>query len=161
MAAVRTTVHSFFAIGIRASCSQNIQGIHGVNFHAYGRHFNVCLLGEHNHQNANHIHFDRWHGTSYQPKWVFYHLFNPFCSMCWHLIKYFHHHSILGSKYPKSKAAYEKSNQLAEQWSKITNFVLETVSVPAIVLPKAIISFIIYYTTDAGPDAFELSVPVW
>lgn len=29
------------------------------------------------------------------------------------------------------------------------------------VLPKAILSYFSYFTTDAGPEAFELSIPMW
>lgn len=64
-------------------------------------------------------------------------------------------------KYPKSKAMYEKTNRFAEKFSQTLNFVLVHVSVPIYIIPKAIISLFIYYTTDAGPDAFELALPVW
>lgn len=56
---------------------------------------------------------------------------------------------------------YEKANQLAETWSKMIDFAIVHVSVPTIIFPKAIVSFFIYYTTEAGPDAFELPIPVW
>lgn len=68
---------------------------------------------------------------------------------------------ILGSKYPKSKTMYKKANQLAEQLSKLANFALVYVSVPVILFPKAIMSYFIYYTTDTGPSAFEVSFSVW
>lgn len=64
-------------------------------------------------------------------------------------------------EYPKSKAIYDRTNRFAEKWSRISNFILVYVSAPLYVFPKAIISYIIYYTTDAGPDAFGLPLPVW
>lgn len=56
---------------------------------------------------------------------------------------------------------YEKTNQFAEKFSQIFNFVLVNFSAPVYIFPKAIISFYMYYINDAGPDAFELALPVW
>ena len=35
------------------------------------------------------------------------------------------------------------------------------ISVPGFVLPKAIISFFLYFTTDSGNDSFLLPLPTW
>lgn len=68
---------------------------------------------------------------------------------------------MLGLKYPRSKAMYEKTNRLVEKISKFISFVIVYVSIPAFVLPKAIYCLFIYYTTDLGPDSFELPIPTW
>lgn len=67
----------------------------------------------------------------------------------------------IGLKYSKSKKMYEKTNRLVEKWCKIAYFVIVKMSVPGFILPKALVSLFIYYTTDSGPDAFELPIPVW
>lgn len=77
--------------------------------------------------------------------------------MCRHLFKYFEHPKILG----KSAAVYGKANRFAEKFSKIINFFLVRVTICLVLCPKAIVSFFVFYTTDAGPDAFELALPIW
>ena len=67
----------------------------------------------------------------------------------------------LGMKNPKSKIIYEKTNQLAEKLSTAVFFVIVKVSVPCIVFPKCIISYIVYFTTDLGADAFDSPLPMW
>lgn len=64
-------------------------------------------------------------------------------------------------KHSASRTMYAKTNNLSEKLSKIIYFLMVKVSVPGFVLPKAILSFFIYCTTDAGSDAFELSIPTW
>lgn len=56
---------------------------------------------------------------------------------------------------------YEKTNRLTEKISKIMLFAIVYVSVPGFVLPTGIYCFFKYFTTDLGPDAFELPIPVW
>ena len=55
---------------------------------------------------------------------------------------------------------YEKANQLADTITEIIQFGMVYVTVPAVVLPKAIICFYTYFTTDLGNDAFEMSFPL-
>lgn len=40
-------------------------------------------------------------------------------------------------------------------------YFMQFVAVPGFVLPKALWCFFLYYTTDLGPDAFELPFPTW
>lgn len=68
---------------------------------------------------------------------------------------------VLGLKYPKSKALYEKTNRQVELISKIIQFVVLYVSPPVLVLPNAIICLFMYFTTDLGNDAFNLPFPTW
>lgn len=68
---------------------------------------------------------------------------------------------ITGLHHPKSKKMYEKTNRLAEKCSKIICFLIMKMSIPGFVLPKAIFSYFRYFTTDAGPNAFELPILAW
>lgn len=70
-------------------------------------------------------------------------------------------HLKLGLKTPKSKAIFEKTNQLVEKYSKIGLFVIKNVIVPCFIFPKAIVSFFIYFTTNLGNDAFYLPASIW
>lgn len=45
--------------------------------------------------------------------------------------------------------------------SKVAYLVMVKLSGPAIFGPTALISYYRYFTTDLGPDAFELPMPVW
>lgn len=60
-----------------------------------------------------------------------------------------------------SKAIYVEVNDRIEKWSQIVHFVLVNVSIPFLILPKYLVSFYLYYTTDMGNDAFELPLPMW
>lgn len=66
-----------------------------------------------------------------------------------------------GSKYPASNKLYEKTNRQIEMISKVAYFALIYVSVPAIILPKSLLCFYVYFSSDLGPESFELSVPAW
>lgn len=68
---------------------------------------------------------------------------------------------LLGFKYTELKQLYEKTNRQIEHVSKITHFVMVKISVPVIVLPKALLCYFLYFTTDLGANAFELSIPTW
>lgn len=46
-------------------------------------------------------------------------------------------------------------------WIKFLNFLILKTTPIFIVVPKLIASYILYYTTDAGSEAFELPTPVW
>lgn len=67
----------------------------------------------------------------------------------------------LGIKCATSKQIYEKTNKLTEKLSEIVYLFYAKVAIPGFVLPKAIVCFFVYFTTDRGPDAFELSLPFW
>lgn len=60
-----------------------------------------------------------------------------------------------------SKVILEKTNEFVEKYSKIGMFFMEYGVLPSFILPKATISFIIYFTTGLGNDAFDLPVPMW
>lgn len=66
---------------------------------------------------------------------------------------------ILGSEDEELKAMYEKSNEQIEKLSGIVYFFCVTAS--GFVLPKAFACFFVYFTTDKGNEAFELSLPLW
>lgn len=61
----------------------------------------------------------------------------------------------------ESATMYEKVIQLMEKISKIVYFTIVGVSVPGFVIPKAIHSYLKYYTTNLEGDAFDLSMPMW
>lgn len=67
---------------------------------------------------------------------------------------------ILGMKCPESRSIYDEIIKLAEKWSKIMTF-LAKLAAPCGVLSRVIPSYIIYFTTDLGNEAFELPVPMW
>lgn len=67
----------------------------------------------------------------------------------------------IGLESSKMKALYEKTNQRVEKYSRIGAFVTVCVIVPSFMLPKAIVSFFMYFTSDVGNDAFNLPVPIW
>lgn len=69
--------------------------------------------------------------------------------------------NILGSQNPASKIIYVKIIEKVEKWSRFIHIVLLYVTVPSFVLPKYVVSFYLFYTTDLGNDAFELPLPVW
>lgn len=67
----------------------------------------------------------------------------------------------IGLKRPTSKAMYERANELSEKFSKIIYFVIVDIAIPLFVAPKVILSYFLYFTTDAGNEAFELPIPIW
>lgn len=64
-------------------------------------------------------------------------------------------------KLPASKPIYLETHRLVEKICKIMTFVLLNVTVPSFVIPKAILCLSLYFTTDLGPDAFDLPLPLW
>lgn len=62
---------------------------------------------------------------------------------------------------PKWRVKGDKTNRLVEKWSKIIDFALMKVCVPSAVLPKVVVSYFTYFTTDAGSEAFDLPIPSW
>lgn len=68
---------------------------------------------------------------------------------------------ILGYENPTSRVIYEHCNQLVEQLSRI-GFVVIAIATPvSYVLPKAIISYFKYFSTDLEDEAFELPLFYW
>lgn len=62
---------------------------------------------------------------------------------------------------PASRAKLKKTNQLIEKLCETFYFAVIKAGIPALMLPKAIISYTIYYTTDAGAASFELPFAAW
>lgn len=67
----------------------------------------------------------------------------------------------LGSKYADSKKIYDQTIQKMEKWSKIIYLGISRVLPICLMLPKFIISFSLYYTTDLDRGAFILPFPTW
>lgn len=63
--------------------------------------------------------------------------------------------------HPVARPMYERTNQQAENYSKIIYFLIVYVSAPSFVLPKAMLSYFLYFTTDLGFEAFEMPIPQW
>lgn len=75
---------------------------------------------------------------------------------------YFQNHFLhSGSKYSASKIIYIETVEQSEIGSEIVDFVIAKCIPVAFMLPKPILSYFKYFTTDAGPDAFELTFPLW
>lgn len=62
------------------------------------------------------------------------------------------------SGYPEQKEKLVETKRLAELLNDVVQMV--KVFVPGEIVPKAILSFYKYHTTDARSDAFELSYAV-
>lgn len=62
---------------------------------------------------------------------------------------------------PASAAAFKETNRLVKRSCEIGHFVLVKVSPTCTVLPQAIISYVIYWTTNAGSEAFGLPFLFW
>lgn len=60
-----------------------------------------------------------------------------------------------------SNALFEKTNQRVEKWSEIISFLASKVIPICSILPSFIGSFLFYFVTEKGNDAFELPVPMW
>lgn len=69
--------------------------------------------------------------------------------------------SISGSKYPECKAMYKTTNQLIEKWSYRCIFLAGNVFGPLLVSVIAGHCYFLYFTTDFGPAAFQLPIPMW
>lgn len=67
----------------------------------------------------------------------------------------------LGLKNPATQKLYKKTNQRVETVCRVIDVISLKILAPGFVLPKAIFSYFQYFRTDLGPDAFELSLPVW
>lgn len=60
-----------------------------------------------------------------------------------------------------SRGIYEDANAFVEKLSTITDFALTKASFPIVLMPFPILSYIQYFTTDLGSDAFLLPFPGW
>lgn len=67
----------------------------------------------------------------------------------------------IGFKSSTSKATLSNTNKFVEKYSKIGMLFIKFVFTLGYISPKVIISFFIYFTTDAGNDAFNLPLPMW
>lgn len=68
---------------------------------------------------------------------------------------------LVGLKCPTSKKMYIKTNGLVEKISKILEIGIVKVTPSVFTLPKALLCYFTYFTTDSGADAFELPLPMW
>lgn len=66
-----------------------------------------------------------------------------------------------GSENPISRVLYEVMNQKIEKRTKITWFSFIKLSLPGIMLPNFISSYVRYYIAGSGRDHFSLAFPVW
>lgn len=66
-----------------------------------------------------------------------------------------------GMKTPAQRSMYEEPNRVAEKWSKLGFIGFAIITPIMFVFPKAIFVYFIYYTTDAGRDAFDLPFLMW
>lgn len=62
---------------------------------------------------------------------------------------------------PTMTPIYVDTNQKIEKYSKIICFVMGKAAAICFVVPKLIVSFVNYFTTDLGSDAFELPYFMW
>lgn len=60
-----------------------------------------------------------------------------------------------------TKIFYIKANNDADEWGKLANLINARYMPFVIMLPKFILSYFNYFTTDLGNDAFELTFPSW
>lgn len=60
-----------------------------------------------------------------------------------------------------SRTVFEKTNELVEKWTRIGMFMMKNVFIPCAITLEVTVSFFIYFTTDAGNDAFDLPFPMW
>lgn len=67
----------------------------------------------------------------------------------------------LGSENPTSKEIYVKMSQLIEKCSKIGFFVMGKLTPVCWIIPKAVICYFDYFTTDLGSEVWELPVFFW
>lgn len=68
---------------------------------------------------------------------------------------------ISGSKNAASTAIYVNIIDKVERLSRFIHIILLKVTVPCSIVPKFIVCFYLYFTTDKGNDAFELPFPIW
>lgn len=67
----------------------------------------------------------------------------------------------IGLKYTASKSILIKTHRIVELLCKILNSVVLYNTPFGFTFPKAIMCYVIYYSTDAGTNAFKLPLPMW
>lgn len=60
-----------------------------------------------------------------------------------------------------SKAIYDAANLQIEKWTNIIHLAVAEFTPILCVVPQCIVCFLVYFTTDLGNDAFELSLLMW
>lgn len=68
---------------------------------------------------------------------------------------------ILGLMNPISTLIYKQTDRKMQKWHHILNILMVKVTPVFANMPKCIVSFYTYFTTDLGRDAFELPCPAW
>lgn len=68
---------------------------------------------------------------------------------------------IPGSKRLASKAMYDETNRQIEKWTEIIDVAVVKVTPVCGIAPKIILCYFLYFTTELGNDAFELSLAIW
>lgn len=61
----------------------------------------------------------------------------------------------------KSSESFQDTNALIEKWSGIVFLLMVKVTPILIVVPVAVVSFFIYFTTEYRNDAFQLPIQLW
>lgn len=68
---------------------------------------------------------------------------------------------ILGCVNPISKTIYHSTDRKLHKWIKLLNIALVNVAPICVTLLLFIASFVVYFTTDLGNDAFFLPFTIW
>lgn len=69
--------------------------------------------------------------------------------------------SVLGLKYPVSRAIYKKSNHATDKIIKMLRFASIKIIQPFGMICIWAMIFFVYFTTDLGNDAFQSPFPYW
>lgn len=125
------------------------------NFYVIGGYFGVRLFYEHHSKSSRHISLDGSSWTCCWQEWV------SKSNVDVEEKQIFTYPHSIGLKYPSSQKMYQKNHDMTEKIGKIVGLLMMHISVPVFVMPKAILSYFNYYTTDLGSHAFELTIPIW
>lgn len=68
---------------------------------------------------------------------------------------------VIGLSNPVSKTIHNATNQQVEKHLKLLDIVLVKISPICVTLPMFIVSFLAYFITDMGADAFNLPFHMW
>lgn len=79
----------------------------------------------------------------------------------WHWVKLRNWILFLDFQDPAMMTMYVNINQQIEKFSEIICLVMGKAAPIFFVVPQFVVSFVKYFTTDLGPDAFELSMLMW
>lgn len=64
-------------------------------------------------------------------------------------------------KTPTLRSMYAETDRVVEKWTKLALVLFSRVTPVLFVYSKAILIYLIYYTTDAKRDAFDLPYSMW